>query len=141
MITGARLVGAIALIIAAAISPARGEILTLSAELKGSNEVPPNNSPATGKAEAKFDTNSRALTWTITFANTTGPLVGAHFHGPAEPGKNAGIVLHFRTLTSPIEGTATISEGQAADLLAGKWYANLHTAAHPGGELRGQMVK
>ena len=46
-----------------------------------------------------------------------------------------------RTLQSPIEGTATLTENQAGDLLAGKWYANIHTAANPGAELRGQMVK
>ena len=30
---------------------------------------------------------------------------------------------------------------ELADLLAGRWYANIHTAAHPGGELRGQMTQ
>ena len=40
-----------------------------------------------------------------------------------------------------IEGTATLNDTQVADLLAGKWYANIHTAANPGGELRGNMVK
>jgi CHRD domain len=120
---------------------AQAETITLKADLKGANEVPPNTSPATGKAEAKLDTETRLLSWTITFADLTGPAVGAHFHGPSEPGKNAGIVLPFKTVQSPIDGTATLTETQAADLLAGKWYANIHTAANPGGELRGQMMK
>jgi hypothetical protein len=71
----------------------------------------------------------------------SGPVVGAHLHGPGEAGKNAGIALPFKTVQSPIEGTATLTENQVADLLAGKWHANLHTAANPGGELRGQMMK
>jgi hypothetical protein len=123
------------------ILPAYAETIALKAELKGSNEVPPNTSPASGKAEAKLDTETRVLTWTVTYADLTGPALGAHFHGPVEPGKNAGIVLPFKTVQSPIEGTATLTENQAADLLAGRWYANIHTAVNPGGELRGQMMK
>jgi len=137
------LIAAVAILVGApkAIPAAYAETITLKAELKGSNEVPPNTSPATGKAEAKLDTETRVLTWVISFAGLTGPAVAAHFHGPGEAGKNAGIVLPFKTAQSPIEGTATLTETQAADLLAGKWYANIHTAAHPGGELRGQMMK
>jgi hypothetical protein len=120
---------------------ARAETVTLNADLKSSNEVPPNASTASGHAEAKLDTETRHLSFTVTFSGLSGPVLGAHFHGPTEAGKNAGIVLPFKTVQSPIEGTATLTENQAADLLAGKWYANLHTAANPGGELRGQMMK
>jgi hypothetical protein len=120
---------------------ARAEMVKLGAELKGSNEVPPNTSTASGTAEATFDTDSKLLTYTVTYSGLTGPAMGAHFHGPSEAGKNAGIVLPFKTVQSPIQGNATLTESQAADLLAGKWYANIHTAANPGGELRGQMMK
>ena len=120
---------------------ASAEIVKLQADLKGSNEVPPNNSPGSGKAEATYDTETKTLTYTVTFTGLSGPAMGAHFHGPGESGKNAGIALPFKTVQSPIQGTATLTENQATDLLAGKWYANIHTALNPGGELRGQMVK
>jgi hypothetical protein len=119
----------------------RAEMVKLQAELKGSNEVPPNTSTASGTAEATFDTDTKLLSYTITYSGLTGPALGAHFHGPSEAGKNAGIVLPFKTVQSPIQGSATLIDSQAADLLAGKWYANVHTAANPGGELRGQMMK
>ena len=137
------LIAAIALLFGAAsgIPAAQAETIELKADLKGANEVPLNASPASGKAVATLDTGTRLLTWTVTYADLTGPALGAHFHGPSEPGKNAGIVLPFKTVQSPIEGTATLTENQAADLLSGKWYANIHTAANPGGELRGQMMK
>jgi hypothetical protein len=138
----AGLVIAFALASSAAVdSAARAETVKLNADLKGSNEVPPNNSSATGKAEATLDTATKHLTFTVTFSGLSGPVVGAHFHGPSEAGKNAGIALPFKTAPSPIEGTATLTDNQIADLLAGKWYANIHTAANPGGELRGQMMK
>ncbi|MGW1424905.1 CHRD domain-containing protein [Bradyrhizobium manausense] len=120
---------------------ASAEVVKLQAELRGSNEVPPNASSGSGKAEAAFDTNTKVLTYTVTYADLTGPALGAHFHGPSEAGKNAGIALPFKSTQSPIQGTATLTDTQAADLLAGKWYANIHTAANPGGELRGQMAK
>jgi CHRD domain-containing protein len=120
---------------------ARAELVKLHAELKGSNEVPPNSSSGSGTAEATLDTDTKFLTYTITYSGLTGPAMGAHFHGPSEAGKNAGIVLPFKTVQSPIQGTATLTDTQAADMLAGKWYTNVHTAANPGGELRGQMTK
>ena len=120
---------------------ARAEVVKLQADLKGTNEVPPNNSAGSGKAEATYDTETKTLTYTVTFAGLSGPAMGAHFHGPSEAGKNAGIALPFKTVQSPIQGTATLTDAQATDLLAGKWYANIHTAANPGGELRGQMMK
>lgn len=70
----------------------------------------------------------------------SGPATAAHFHGPASAGANAGVVVPFANAASPIEGQATITAAQAADLMAGRWYANIHTAANPGGEIRGQML-
>lgn len=135
---GTAVLGALLMVAAA---PARAELVKLQAELKGSNEVPPNNSQGSGRAEATFDSETKVLTYTVTFADLTGPAMGAHFHGPGEAGKNAGIALPFKTVQSPIQGSATLTDAQAADLLAGKWYANIHTVANPGGELRGQMMK
>jgi len=135
------LIAGIALLVGVAGGTAQAEKITLKADLKGSNEVPPNTSPATGKAEATLDTATKELSWKVTYADLTGPAMGAHFHGPSEAGKNAGIALPFKTVQSPIEGTATLTDSQVADLLAGKWYANIHTGANPGGELRGQMMK
>jgi len=120
---------------------ASAEVVNLKAELKAANEVPPNDSPATGAAEATFDTATKTLAWTVTYAGLTGPAIGAHLHGPGEHGKNAGIVVPFNFVKSPIKGTAVLSDGQAADLMAGKWYVNIHSEKHPGGEIRGQLVK
>ena len=120
---------------------ATAETITLKAELKAANEVPPNDSTATGTAEATFDTVAKTLSWTVNYSGLTGPAIGAHFHGPGEVGKNSGIVVPFLFVNNPIKGATTLTDAQATDLLAGKWYANIHTAAHPGGEIRGQMTK
>jgi hypothetical protein len=120
---------------------AAAEVVNLKAEMKATNEVPPNDSPATGAAEATFDTATKTLSWTVTYTGLTGPAIGAHLHGPGEQGKNAGIAVPFNFVKSPIKGTAVLSETQAADLMAGKWYVNIHSEKHPGGEIRGQLVK
>lgn len=113
---------------------------TYSAQLSGASEVPPNTSAATGKVEAKLDKKSNVLKWTVTYSGLTGPAKAGHFHGPAMAGSNAGVVVPFSgSVESPIQGEAKLTEAQVQDLMAGKWYANIHTAAHPGGEIRGQL--
>ena len=43
-------------------------------------------------------------------------------------------------LDSPIKGSATLTDDQVKELMAGQMYANVHTATNPGGELRGQLT-
>lgn len=112
-----------------------------TAALSGASEVPAVAGSANGSLEAKVDLQSNVLTWTITHAGLTGPATAAHFHGPAIAGQNAGVVLPLLgSLASPITGSAMLTASQLADLRAGKWYLNLHTVAHPAGEIRGQVM-
>jgi len=114
----------------------------MKATLDAKSETPPNASTATGMADIDYDAASKKLTWKLTYSGLTGPATAAHFHGPAEPGKNAGVAVAIpNATTSPNEGSATLTDAQAADLLAGKYYVNVHTAANPGGEIRGQVTK
>jgi len=113
---------------------------SFSGAMNASSEVPPNMTRGTGMAEAWLDKTSNLLKWKITYTGLSGPATAAHFHGPASAGANAGVVVPFASAATPIEGQATITAAQAADLMAGRWYANIHTAANPGGEIRGQML-
>jgi hypothetical protein len=114
----------------------------MKATLSGKSEVPANTSAGTGTAELDYDPASKKLTWTLTYTGLSGPATAAHFHGPAEADKNAGVAVAIPNAgTSPVSGSATLTDAQAADLVAGKYYINIHTAANPGGEIRGQVMK
>jgi hypothetical protein len=120
--------------------PALAEKMKVTLDSK--SEVPPNTSAGTGTADVDYDAASKKLTWKLTYSGLSGPATGAHFHGPAEAGKNAGVKVAIPNATaSPAEGSAILTDEQAADLTAGKYYINVHTAANPGGEIRGQVTK
>jgi len=112
------------------------------AALDAKSEVPPNASTATGTADIDYDPATKKLSWKLTYSGLSGPATAAHFHGPAETGKNAGVAVAIPNAgTSPVEGSATLTDTQAADFTAGKYYVNIHTQANPGGEIRGQVTK
>ena len=123
-------------------APASAEMVSYKADLKASAEVPPNDGKGIGAVDATYDTATKKLAWTVTYSGLTGAATAAHFHGPAAAGVNAPPTLPLAgNLASPIKGEAVLTDAQATDLQAGRWYLNVHTAAHGDGEVRGQVMK
>lgn len=118
-----------------------GGVSDLKTDLSGKSEVPPTTSGGKGMLDANLDMQTHVLNYTVTYSDMSGPLTAAHFHGPATAAENAGVAVPIAgDLASPISGVATLTAPQAAELMAGKWYVNLHTAANPDGEIRGQVT-
>ena len=115
--------------------------MTFQGPMNAAYEVPPTNSRGVGTIVATVYPTTRAMTYTAEYKDLTGPATGAHFHGPAAPGANAPVVVPSVVTPNTIKGGATLTEAQFADLQAGKWYYNIHTAANPGGEIRGQVQR
>lgn len=122
---------------------AMAKTVHFASTLTAAQEVPPHDTNGKGTLKAKYDTKSKAFDYDITYSDLTGPATAAHFHGPAAPKENAKPVVPIASdaLASPIKGHVVLTQAQADDLLAGKWYFNVHTAANPGGEIRGQVEK
>ena len=119
----------------------QSNLLTFTTQMRGGNEVPPVATSANGQVDAVLNTDTNLLRWKLTYVNLSGAARAGHFHGPAAIGSNAGVVLPFPgQMSDAMEGSATLTAAQVDDLVAGRWYANIHTAANPGGEIRGQMT-
>ena len=124
-------------------SPSMADMMKMKADLKGANEVPPTQTTGSGSVDVTYDSASKKLSWKGTYAGLSGPATAAHFHS-GEAGKNGGVavpIFQGDAAKSPFEGSATLTDAQAADLAAGKMYVNIHTAANKGGEIRGQVAK
>ncbi len=118
---------------------------SLFATLEGSQEVPVNASPGTGTGSMLYDDVTKQFSWDISFSGLSAGTTASHFHGPAEPGVNAGVLVTIPLGTSLGEtsgnliGMATLTAAQETQLLSNLWYINIHTTAFPGGEIRGQV--
>jgi hypothetical protein len=115
----------------------RAQQIKLKGDAKASNEVPPLQSAGAGSITAAYDPEKKTLTWEISFSGLSAAPTAIHFHGRADSTRNAGIAVPISgNLNSPIRGSLVLTDQQAADLLGGRWYLNIHTAAHPASELR-----
>jgi hypothetical protein len=129
-----------AVLVILAAGAAHAEILHFGATLTGNDEVPANTSTGHGELSAELETSEKVLVYRATYSDLSGPAVAAHFHGPAAPGANGPPVVMVNP-ANPIHGTAILNDDQIAALEAGQWYFNVHTQAHPTGEIRGQVKR
>ena len=122
----------------------RAAPVSFKVPLSGGQEVPPVFPAGAGIAELTYDPSTRVVTWSVAYSDLSGPATMAHFHGPAQPGKNAPVLVWLikqgSPVESPINGQATLTPSQARQFEAGEWYINIHTQAHPEGEIRGQVL-
>ena len=104
-------------------------------------EVPPGKSTGSGDATATLDTATHELTYDVNFKGFASDVTAAHIHGPAEVGKNAGVVLPLgNSPKDPIHGTVKLTPEQEQQLTAGMYYVNVHTKNNASGAIRGQLT-
>lgn len=105
-------------------------------------EVPPvTGSSASGFGCLTLDANS-FLHYDVSYVGLLGAETGAHIHGPAPVGVNAGVIFGL-PLGTPKIGTIAIPLTliQITQITAGQWYINVHTTVWPTGEIRGQILQ
>jgi hypothetical protein len=146
-------------------TPGAATLLTYSASLAGTNEVPANLSPGTGMSTVAYDTIARTLQVDVSFADLLGPTTAAHIHCCTAIG-NAGVAVAFTGFPAGVTsgtyshlfdltdaavfsasflttsgGTAAGAEAALAAALENSLsYVNVHTEIFPSGEIRGQLA-
>lgn len=117
--------------------------------LSGGNEVPPVTTTGSGTAAITYNQSTRTISYVITWqlGSPTATTTGMHFHG-SETGSNSTnspIVIDITGFTSASSGTVSgttraLTDVENNQLLAGKWYVNIHSSTVPSGEIRGNIV-
>ncbi len=107
-------------------------------DLRGSQEVPPVPSTASGGCMGQLDQG--AATFSLTCVHNVVGATVMHIH-KAPAGSNGSIVFDLGDPASPVTATWTgMTATDINDVLTGNLYINIHTAGRPSGEIRGQIV-
>ncbi|HJT15795.1 MAG TPA: CHRD domain-containing protein [Thermoanaerobaculia bacterium] len=135
---------------------ANGGPVMYFADLRGSNETPPNSSTAFGAGLVTFDPFNNTMAFDVATNGIASPTA-SHIHSGASGGAG-GVLINFATGPSgftngrvagfgPLSGSMVTSSLQPSDLTnlatattAANYYVNVHSTAFPGGEIRGQLA-
>jgi CHRD domain len=124
-------------------APSQAATQSFQVQLSGAHQVPAVQTDGTGTADLTYNPTTRELTWSLSYSGLSGPVTMAHFHN-APAGKKGPDVIWLSKrgspVANPIKGHARLTAAQAKQFLAGDWYINVHTKAHPTGEIRGQVM-
>ncbi|WP_016836309.1 CHRD domain-containing protein [Herbaspirillum lusitanum] len=110
---------------------------TVSVDLKGASEVPANTSTASGTGSISVAAD-KSVSGKITTSGIEGKM--AHIHTGAANGPVLVGLARDGDNGWTVPAGAKFTDEQYAAYLAGGLYVNVHTAAHPGGEIRGQLL-
>lgn len=125
-------------------SGATNTVIPLSAFM-GAIFEKPNTNASTAMGIGTFSIEGDTFSYDIVYSGLTGPASAAHIHGFATTSESTGVQVGFTGLptgtSGRIKGTATLTEAQRTNMLAGRTYANIHTTANGGGEIRGQVAQ
>lgn len=137
------LTGLLAASVATAAKPTRTTYKLTAALNRGQETTKPKgtNLGASGRFTATLNATTGQLSWTLSWRKLSGPAAAAHIHNGKRGVAGPIVVPLCGPCTSPVSGTATLTADQVRDILGGKYYANIHTAKNPGGEIRGQITK
>lgn len=121
-----------------------------SALIDGASEVPAVATTATGSGWVAISPDGTSIAYHVEYSGLSGALVAAHIHTGA-PGVAGGVILPLAAGPSPMNGTLTAANFTASGSVTtfaqavtairnGQTYINLHTVAHPAGEVRGNLI-
>jgi hypothetical protein len=126
---------------------ASAQIVEFRATINAEQEVPTNASPAVGSAIMIYDVAANTFDLVLSIRNFSSALAASHIHEGLS-GANGGVVTNLggeavysrsgTTLTATFRGRTY--GGTKLTLLQTGAYLNFHTAAFPGGEVRGQLI-
>jgi hypothetical protein len=139
-------------------TPAQAQVITLTAELSGTNETPAPGilTGSFGFATVVVNIPTQTVSWTVDVFNMPSGTTNAHIHvgGPGVAGPTvinipfpAGISNDYRLTGSATTATAGLRPDQGLRswddvlqaIVGGQTYVNIHSAVNPGGEIRGQL--
>ncbi|MEQ1745669.1 MAG: CHRD domain-containing protein [Saprospiraceae bacterium] len=109
-------------------------------ELCGAQEVPSTNSTGYGAGMVSIDQGNLTARYKLSVNNLSGPATAAHIHTGAT-GATGGVLFGLTTPAPYSEGAIAITGINATLIANAGTYMNVHTAANPGGEIRGQVIR
>ena len=129
--------------------PKNTSIREVTIQLSGAAEVPPVTQAGSGSIKVKYDTTTNIISYDLTWqlGSTSATTTGMHFHGDenGSPTTNSPVQIGVTGFNTGASGTVSgstvaLTPVQENQLLAGKWYFNIHSSNFPSGEIRGNII-